>query len=99
MIKEYYKFIKDYLRLSQIKISYFVGMIITAIGYKTFLLLNTLFASWIIKYATANDLKMTYISLGILVVSYSLYKLFYYINIKLYGKNMNFCYGSLQTRL
>ena len=99
MIKEYYKFIKNYLRLSQTKISYFVGMVITAIGYKGFLLLNTLFASWIIKYATANDLKMTYISLGILIVSYSLYKLFYYINIKLYGKNMNFCYGSLQTRL
>lgn len=99
MIKEYYKFIKDYLSLSQTKTSYFIGMIITAIGYKGFLLINTLFASWIIKYATSNDLKMTYISLGILVVSYLLYKFFYYINIKLYGKNMNFCYGSLQTRL
>ncbi|MDE6141667.1 MAG: ABC transporter ATP-binding protein/permease, partial [Bacilli bacterium] len=39
------------------------------------------------------------VSLGLLVVSYLLYKLFYYINIKLYGKNMNYCYGSLQTRL
>lgn len=99
MIREYYRFIKDYLKLSQTKISYFLGMVITAIGYKGFLLLNTLFASWIIKYATNNDLKMTYISLIILVISYSIYKLFYYINIKLYGKNMNYCYGSLQTRL
>ena len=99
MIKEYYKFIKDYLKLSQTKVTYFIGMVITAIGYKGFLLLNTLFASWIIKYATANDLKMTYISLGVLVTSYSIYKLFYYINIKLYGKNMNYCYRSLQTRI
>ena len=99
MIKEYYKFIKDYLKLSQTKITYFIGMVITAIGYKGFLLLNTLFASWIIKYATSNNIKMTYISLGILVISYSIYKLFYYINNKLYGKNMNYCYGSLQTRI
>ena len=99
MIREYYKFIKDYLSLSQTKKSYFVGMVITALGYKGFLLLNTLFASWIIKYMTANDLKMAYISLGLLTISYLMYKLFYYINIKLYGKNMNYCYGSLQTRL
>lgn len=99
MIKEYYNFIKSYLKLAQTKISYFIGMIITALGYKGFLLLNTLFASWIIKYATDNDLKMTYISLGTLTLSYFLYKLFYYINNKLYGKNMNYCYRGLQTRL
>ncbi len=99
MIREYYNFIKSYLKLAQTKTSYFVGMIITALGYKGFLLLNTLFASWIIKYATDNDLRMTYISLGALTLSYCLYKLFYYINIKLYGKNMNYCYRGLQTRL
>ncbi len=99
MIKEYYNFIKSYLKIAQTKISYFILMIITALGYKGFLILNTLFASWIIKYATINDLKMTYISLGILTLSYCFYKLFYYINIKLYGKNINYCYRSLQTRL
>ena len=99
MIREYYKFIRAYLKLSQAKKSYVIGLFLTSIGYKVFLILNTLFASWIIKYATANDLKMTYTSLGMLVISYSLYKLLYYINNKLYGKNMNFCYGSLQTKL
>ena len=99
MIKEYYKFIKDYLSLSQIKISYFISMVITAIGYKGFLLLNTLFASWIIKYATINDIKMTYISLAILTLSYLIYKLFYFVNVKVYGKNMSYCYNSLQTRM
>lgn len=99
MIREYYKFIKSYLKLSQTKISYFIGMVITAIGYKGFLLLTTFFASWIIKYATKNDLTMTYVSLALLIGVYLFYKLFYYINIKLYGKNMNYCYNSLQTRL
>lgn len=99
MIKEYYKFIKNYFSLSQTKVSYFIGMLFTAIGYKGFLILNTLFASWIIKYATENNLEMTYSSLGFLVFSYLMYKLFYYINIKIYGKNMNYCYCRLQTRL
>lgn len=49
MIKEYYKFIKDYLKLSQTKASYFIAMVVTAIGYKVFLVLNVLFASWIIN--------------------------------------------------
>ena len=48
MIKEYYKFIKDYLKLSQTKASYFIAMTVTAIGYKGFLVLNALFASWIV---------------------------------------------------
>lgn len=63
MIREYYKFIKDYLKLSQIKIRYLIIMIITAIGYKGFLVANTFFASLIIKYATTSDFNMTYISI------------------------------------
>lgn len=99
MIKEYYKFIKSYLKLCQFKVSYFIGMFVTALGYKGFLLLITFFASWIIKYATQSDLKMTYISLGLLVLAYLLNKVFYYINVKLYLKNMNYCYNNLLTRL
>lgn len=99
MIKEYYSFIKEYLKLSQTKISYFVWSFLTAIGYKAFLLLNTLLASWIIKYATGNDMNMTLFSLALLSGSYLMYKLFYYINIKIYGKNMNACYHGLQTRI
>ena len=99
MIKEYRKFIKDYLKLSQTKISYFLSMFFTALGYKGFLILNTLFASWIIKYATNSDFKMTYISLALLGTSYLLYRLFLFINVKVYGKNMQFCYTTLQTKI
>ena len=99
MIKEYYKFIKDYLNLSQTKLKYLIGMFITEIGYKGFLILNTLFASQIIKYATSKQIKITFISLGLLIISYSLYKVCYYLKYKIYGKNMNYCYGSLQTRI
>lgn len=99
MIKEYWHFIKDYLKISQTKLSYFIEMIITAIGYKGFLLLKTLFAAWIVKYVTNGDWKWAYISLALLAGSYALYRLFYFINCKIYGKNMNYCYQGLQTRI
>ena len=72
MIKEYYNFIKEYLKLANTKKSYFYLMILTSLGYKGFLLLNTLFASLIIKYATNNNLKMTYISIILLTISFML---------------------------
>ena len=99
MIKEYIKFIKEYLKLSQTKARYLFEMIFTAFCYKGFLILNTLFASKIIKYATLSNSKMTFISLGLLTISYIFYKLFYFINLKVYGKNMSYCYNSLQTKL
>ena len=68
MIREYIKITKDYLSLSQTKLKYFLGMVFTSMGYRCFLLLNTLFASWIIKYATANNLNLTYTSLGLLAL-------------------------------
>lgn len=99
MIKEYQKFIKDYLKLSQTKTRYFLGMLFSAIGYKAFLVLNTLFASWIIKYATNSNLNMTYLSLILLVISYTLYQILLFINCKIYGKDMNYSYTTLQTKI
>jgi len=99
MIREYYRFIRDYLKLSQTKISYFLIMFFSAVGYKGCSLLNTLFASWIIKYATNHDFTFTYISIGLITLSFTLYRVFYYINYKIYGKNMDYCYRSMQSRL
>ena len=43
-----------------------------------------------------NILKLI---LGFLIIYYFFFKLFYFINLKVYGKNMNYCYDSLQTEL
>ncbi len=99
MIKEYKKFIKDYMKLSQTSKKYFILMLVTATGYKVFAILRTLFAAWIIKYVTNTDLKMTTISIILVGLSYLFYHIMYIINIKVYGKNMEFCYTTLQTRL
>ncbi len=99
MIKEYYNFIKEYLHLAQTKKIYLFFAIVTAIMYKGFLIITPIFASWIIKYATIGNFKMTINSLILMILSYLLYDISYYINCKIYGINMNYCYTKLQTRL
>lgn len=99
MIKEYYNFIKEYLHLAQTKKIYLFFAILTALMYKGFLIIVPIFASWIIKYATIGNFTMTIDSLILMTFSYLLYDISYYINCKIYGINMNYCYTKLQTRL
>ncbi len=99
MVKEYYNFIKEYLKLAQTKFIYLFFSILTAFMYKGFLIVIPIFASWIIKYATISDFSMTINSLILLSASYLLYQISYYINCKIYGINMSYCYNKLQTRL
>ncbi len=99
MIKEYYGFIKEYLSLSQTKKSYLFFALLTAIMYKGFFILIPIFASWIIKYVTVNNFNMAIESLILLATSYFLYDITYYINCKIYGINMSYCYGKLQSRI
>ena len=60
MIKEYYQFIKEYLRLANPRKDYLLITFLTALFYKAFALLIPFFASWIIKYATVCDFNTTY---------------------------------------
>lgn len=99
MIKEYTKFIRDYLTLTQMKIKYLVWVMLTAVMYKGFSLLMPLFATRIIMYVTIQDWNMSYISLGIFALIYILHILSLLANYKIYAVNMNQCYHSLQTRI
>ena len=99
MIKEYYHFIKDYFRLAQMNKKYFVMMMITAFLYKGANLLIPYAASLIIKYITIGNYEMTYLSLAFLALSYFLYRLFFFINHKYYGKNNHYCYVHLQQKI
>ena len=99
MIKEYYRFIRDYFKLAQMNKKYFVMMLVTAFLYKGANLLIPLGASLIIKYITLKDYPMTYLSLGFLALSYFLYRLFFFINHKYYGKNNHYCYVLLQQKI
>jgi len=99
MIKEYYQFIKEYLRLANPRKDYLLITFLTALFYKAFALLIPFFASWIIKYATVGDFNTTYLSLAFLGISYLLYHLFLYFNYRIYGKNMQYCYTNLHTKI
>lgn len=99
MIKEYFKFIKEYLSLAEIKKLYLVINMITAFFYKLFELLLPLFASLIIKYLTVNDVEMTYFYLILFVVDYLLYYISLYANYKVYGYNISYCYDKLTSKV
>lgn len=99
MLKEYYNFIKDYLRLAELKTKYILINITSAFFYKGFSILLPLVASLIIKYLTLNDSEMTYRYLGIFLIVYILYNLSLYINYKIYGFNMNYCYDKMTKKV
>lgn len=99
MIKEYVKFIKDYMRLSAFNKLTFVFLIMTAIIYKTAQVLIPFCAALVVKYVTIPDETMTWISILLLALAYFSYTFFLWLNNKVYGRNMNHCYVGLQGRL
>lgn len=99
MIREYYNFIKDYLKLAELKTKYIVVNVLSAFFYKGFSILLPLIASLIIKYLTLNDAKMTYSCLIMFLIVYILYNLSLYINYKIYGFNMNYCYDKMTKKV
>lgn len=99
MLKEYYNFIKEYLKLAEIKILYIVINLVSALCYKSFAVIQTLIASLIIKYLTLNDASMTYLFLITYVIIYILYNISLYINYKIYGYNINYCYDRLTKKV
>lgn len=99
MIKEYYNFLKDYLKLAEIKTKYLIINILSAFFYKGFDLLLPLIASLIIKYLTLGDVQMSYISLVIFAITYLLSDVAYYINYRVYGFNVAHCYDKLTDKV
>lgn len=99
MFKEYYQFIKEYLRLASPRKDYLSITFLTAFLYKGCALLIPFFVSWIIKYATIGDFHNTYLSLLFLGIAYLFYHLFLYSNYRIYGKNMQYCYTNLHTKI
>lgn len=63
MIKEYYNFIKEYLKLAELKPLYLSINVLTAFLYKGLSILFPIIASLIIKYLTIGDASKTYFSL------------------------------------
>ncbi len=99
MIKEYYYFIKDYLSLAELKFKYVFITILSAFFYKGFSILLPFISSLIIKYLTDNNADMTYYCLGAFLIVYILYNIALYINYKIYGFNVNYCYGKLTKKV
>lgn len=99
MIKEYYKFIKDYLVLAELKFKYVFVNFFSAILYKGASIMLPIAASLIIKYLTMNDARMTSIALAIFAGIYVFYTITLYVNYYIYGFNMNYCYNRMTKKV
>lgn len=99
MVKEYIKFIKDYLNLAELKIKYVVINILSAFFYKVFSLLLPLIASLIIRYLTNGNSSMTYYCLLAFLITYILYNVALYINYKIYVFDVSYCYDKLTSKV
>lgn len=99
MIHEYYNFIKAYLKLAELKTKYIIINLLSAFFYKGFAIVLPLVASLIIKYLTLNDASMTYLCLLAFLLTYILYNISLYINYKVYGFNMSYCYNKLTKKV
>ncbi|MBD9105149.1 ABC transporter ATP-binding protein [bacterium] len=99
MLREYYHFIKEYFLLVELKIKYVVIVIVSALFDKGFSLLIPFFGSLIISSLTSKNEIMSYFYLFSLFITYILYDISLYINYKVYGFNVNFCYNQLTTKV
>lgn len=99
MIKEYYSIIKDYLNLIELKTKYLVINILSAFFYKGFAIILPLISSLIIKYLTESNQEMTYLCVIAFLVVYFLYNIALYINYRIYGYNVSFCYNNLTNKV
>lgn len=99
MIKEYIGFVRKYIELAQIKTSYLVMIIISAIFYKGFYVLIPLIASLIVKYLQSSNSDIVYMYLTFYFISYLIYNIALYLNYKLYGMNMSYYYEKMQKRI
>lgn len=99
MLHEYYNFIKSYLKLAELKTKYIIINLLSAFFYKGFAIVLPLVASLIIKYLTVNNASMTYLCLFAFLLTYILYNISLYINYKVYGFNMSYCYNKLTKKV
>lgn len=90
---------KDYLKLAEIKTKYIVINFVSAFFYKGFALLLPFIASLIVRYLTLKNANMTYFCLGLFLITYILYSISLYVNYKIYGFNVSYCYDKLQTKI
>lgn len=99
MIREYITFIREYLKLAEIKTRYILINILSAFFYKGFEICLPLAAAQLIKYLTLGDDQMAYLYLGVVIFIYIFYSVSLYINYRIYGFNVSYCYDGLTKRV
>lgn len=99
MITNYLKIISRFFKLGVNHKKYLSLLFFTSLLRNITFLIIPFFASRIIKYATIQDWKNTYISIAALAIAYLCYNLFHRFNYVMYAKNSNVTYTKLQEKV
>ena len=99
MILEYYRLIKEYFKVSELKKSHFILPFILKITHHTCALLAPLVASWIIKYLEIGDAGQTYFYLYLFFSVVVVANIALYVDFKVFMRNASYSYCKMQTTL
>ena len=99
MILEYYKLIREYFKVSELKKQNFILPFIIKIIHHTCALLAPLVVSWIIKYLEIGDAGQTYFYLYLFFSVVACANIALYIDLKVFMRNASYSYCRMQTTL
>lgn len=99
MVKEYWRFIREYWAIADLNSFYFFLSLITAIVYKALAIAQPFVAAMIIKSLSEQNAEETYLNIAIFIVVYFCYRLALYLNWRAYSWNVNYSYRCLHDQI
>lgn len=99
MLKEYWRYIKEYWAIAELSPFLFFVNILTAIAYKGLDIARPFIAAMIIKSLTEQNAEETYKNILIFAIIYLSYRLAFYLNWRAYSWNMNYSYRRLHDQI
>ena len=99
MFTDHYKYLKEYFHLAAIHPLYFFVTFITAVIYKTLMIIRPFIAALIIKALTEQNADDTYRFIFIYIIVYVTYRIFYFINSRAFTWNVKYCYSAMQDKI
>lgn len=95
MVKEYWRFIREYWAIAKLSPFLFVVNVITALLYKILAIALPFIGAMIIKSLTEQNATETYNNILLFAATYIGYHLVFYLNWRAYSYNMNYSYRRL----
>ncbi|MBQ9029359.1 ABC transporter ATP-binding protein [Candidatus Saccharibacteria bacterium] len=99
MLKEYWRFIREYWAIAELKPLLFLVSLLTAAAYKALEIAQPFVGAMIIKSLSDQNAEETYRNIIIFIVVYFGFRLALYLNWRAYSWNVNYSYCHLHDQI